>query len=213
MNKRIRKLAAVFLIATVACLPASAQFVPGQVLNASALNAALASPRVTGGSIDNAPIGATTPSSARFTTLNATTGVFSTASATTFVGLAFQAAIDEVLLKATPSGALHLGTSQTTAPTCQSGCGATPTTTLRGTDSAMMLTMGATGTPTSGFVIAFNRSWASVPICTAQMSKAGMVVGKLPLVASPTATTITVTTNGTAPSTSDIYSFLCVAGS
>lgn len=49
--------------------PAQAQFSPGQVLNAAALNAALASPTIIGGSINGAPVGGITPSSGAFTTL------------------------------------------------------------------------------------------------------------------------------------------------
>jgi len=200
----------IFLIMALACLPASAQFVPGQVLNAAALNAALASPAITSGSINGTPIGGTIPAAGTFTILNATTGVFSTATANTVASLAFQAALNEVLLKSTPTGALHIGTSQPTAPTCTSGCGATPT--IVGTDSVMTLTMGATGTPTSGFVITFNQAWSAMPACLAQMAKAGMVIGKLPMVASPTLSTLTITTNGTAPSNSDIYVFQCERG-
>lgn len=60
-----------FLLAALAASPsiALAQFAPGQPLSAAALNAAIAHPTITGGSIDGAPIGAATPSSARFTTL------------------------------------------------------------------------------------------------------------------------------------------------
>ena len=51
--------------------PAVSVFAPGQVLTTAQLNAALANPTVLGGSINNAPIGVTIPSSGRFTTLRA----------------------------------------------------------------------------------------------------------------------------------------------
>jgi hypothetical protein len=41
------------------------------------------------------------------------------------------------------------------------------------------------------------------------MALAGMAVGKLPMVIVSTTTTITVTTNGVAPATSDKYYFQC----
>src|ERR1035437_9287024 len=47
----------------------AAPFTPYQVLTATALNAAIAAPNITGGTIDAAPIGVTTPSSGNFTTL------------------------------------------------------------------------------------------------------------------------------------------------
>lgn len=49
-----------FLLAFIAAT-ASAQFAPNTVLRATDLNAALAAPNITGGTINNAPIGGTTP--------------------------------------------------------------------------------------------------------------------------------------------------------
>lgn len=61
------------LILCAILAPAFAQFSPGQVLNAQALNAALAAPTITGGSINNAPIGGTTPRGVTATTVYAGT--------------------------------------------------------------------------------------------------------------------------------------------
>lgn len=68
MSKKL--VAALAVVMTLVCSPAFAQFTSGQVLTASQLNAALAAPTITGGSINGAPIGQTDPSSAAFTTLN-----------------------------------------------------------------------------------------------------------------------------------------------
>lgn len=108
----------------------------------------------------------------------------------------------------TGSLANQIRTAQTTPPTCLVGCGSTPT--MAGTDTALVVTMGATGSPTSPFVITFNGTWAALPSCHGQMMKAGMVVGKLPIVASPTVTTLTITTNGTTPTNGDIYAVHCL---
>lgn len=109
------------------------------------------------------------------------------------------------------SGATSTGTqirtAQQTAPTCSANCGTSPSVT--GTDSAMTVTMGSSGSPASGWVVTFNGTWATAPACTVQMAKAGMVVGKLALTAVTTTTTVTVVTNGTAPATTDMYHILC----
>ncbi len=51
---------------------ASGPFTYGQVLTSSALNAALAAPNILGGTINNTPVGNTTPNTGAFTTLSAT---------------------------------------------------------------------------------------------------------------------------------------------
>lgn len=102
----------------------------------------------------------------------------------------------------------RLTSSQGTPPTCSSNCGTSPS--VVGGDSAGIVTMGATGVPASGFVITFNGTWASAPACIVQSAKTGMVVGKMPIAVVTSTTTITVTTNGTAPATSDVYSYVCV---
>jgi hypothetical protein len=104
----------------------------------------------------------------------------------------------------------ELGSTQSTDPTCTSNCGTSPT--VVGTDSEFTLTMGSSGVPASGFVITFNGTWPSNPQCMGVMAKTGMAVGKFPMVIVTTTTTATVTTNGVAPSTTDIYNFICRAG-
>jgi hypothetical protein len=101
-----------------------------------------------------------------------------------------------------------LRVGQTTAPTCTSNCGTSPS--ITGSDTAMTITMGSTGSPASGFVVTFNHTWAAAPACTMQMDLASMVIGKLPIAIATTTTTVTVTTNGTAPSTSDKYNMHCI---
>lgn len=95
-------------------------------------------------------------------------------------------------------------------PTCTSNCGTSPTVT--GVDSSFTVTMGATGSPASGWVITFGQTWPAAPECSVWMAKAGMAVGKLPLTPVTTTTTLTVTTNGTAPANGDIYSAHCRLG-
>jgi hypothetical protein len=107
--------------------------------------------------------------------------------------------------KGSGTGAAQLRTAQTTAPTCTTNCGTSPT--VAGTDTFMTVTLGTT--PASGFLITFNGTWAAAPACTAAMGTTGMVVGKLPLTVVTTTTTITVVTNGTAPATGDKYHLSC----
>lgn len=94
------------------------------------------------------------------------------------------------------------------APSCTSNCGTTPS--VVGTDVAMTVTMGATGSPASGWVVTFQGTWPSNPMCHVTMAKAGMVIGKLPLTVVTTTTTITVVTNGTAPANGDVYNVSCL---
>lgn len=100
---------------------------------------------------------------------------------------------------------------QTTAPTCATNCGTSPT--LAGSDAAMTVTMGATGSPASGFIITFNGTWPSAPSCVGAMAKTGMVAAKLPLTLVTSQTTLTVVTNGTAPANTDVYHFHCIGTS
>lgn len=102
----------------------------------------------------------------------------------------------------------HLEVQQDTKPTCATNCGTSPSFT--GSDTGFTLTMGATGTPASGFVVTFNVAFPAAPACTVQMAKAGMVVGKLALTAVTTTTTVTVVTNGTDPANGDMYHFICI---
>lgn len=108
--------------------------------------------------------------------------------------------------------ALKLGskvrTNQTTPPTCTTNCGTSPT--VVGTDSVMIVTMGASGSPASAWVVTFNSAWTAVPACIVQSALASMVVGKMAIATVVTTTTMTVTTNGTAPANSDVYQIQCM---
>lgn len=76
MMKRVSSFLVAFLFATTS----GAQFVPGQVLGAAALNAALASPTITAGSINGSPIGQTDPRAVNATSVGvvgATSGTVS----------------------------------------------------------------------------------------------------------------------------------------
>lgn len=102
-------------------------------------------------------------------------------------------------------------TAQTTGtPTCSSNCGTSPS--VVGSDSAGMVTMGASGVPASGWVVTFNGTWSAAPHCNVTPALATMVVGKLPIAVVTSTTTMTVTTNGTAPATSDKYQYQCLLG-
>jgi hypothetical protein len=114
----------------------------------------------------------------------------------------------KVLVQGTGTGATQLAATQTTAPTCTASCGTSSS--VAGTDTAGIVTMGGTGAPASGWVVTFNGTWASAPACVVQSALSTMVVGKMPIAVVTTTTTMTVTTNGTAPSTSDKYQFICV---
>lgn len=103
-------------------------------------------------------------------------------------------------------GSMQISSTQTTAPTC-GGCGIAPTFT--GSDSDIVLTMGSSGTPTSPFAIIFNGTWPGAVSCTASMGLGTMAIGKLPMVLAATTGQLNVTTNGTAPSASDVYNIRC----
>lgn len=105
-------------------------------------------------------------------------------------------------------GGGQLRTSQTTPPSCTANCGVTAA--VSGTDTSAIVTMGSTGSPASGFVISFNGTWPAQPSCVMQMAKSGMVSVKAPIVVVATTTTMTVTTNGSAPSNGDLYAYVCV---
>lgn len=102
----------------------------------------------------------------------------------------------------------QISTAQQTVPTCSASCGTSPS--VAGSDTAMTVTMGASGVPASPFTITFNGTWAAAPACVVSMALAGMVVGKLPLTVATTTTTISIVTNGTAPATSDKYHVHCL---
>lgn len=73
---RMKFFAILGVLMALVCAPAHAQFSAGQVLKASQLNSALASPSITGGSINGAPIGQSTPAAGAFTSFSAGAGVF-----------------------------------------------------------------------------------------------------------------------------------------
>jgi hypothetical protein len=109
------------------------------------------------------------------------------------------------------STGLQIRTGQQTAPTCTTNCGTSPS--VAGSDTAGRVTMGSSGSPASGWVVTFNGTWANAPRCTVWMSKSGMVTGKKPIVVVTSTTTFTVTTDGTAPATTDTYDYHCIEGS
>jgi hypothetical protein len=143
---------------------------------------------------------------------NGTDGVVDTSASSGLLSLAptnaTSVTIGKPTLIATGSAANQLRASQATAPTCSTNCGTSPS--VAGTDTAMIVTMGASGVPASGWVVTFNGTWAAAPSCVVQMALAGMVVGKQALTAATTTTTVTVVTNGTAPANSDKYAIHCI---
>lgn len=102
----------------------------------------------------------------------------------------------------------QVSTAQATAPTCSTNCGTSPS--VAGSDTSMLVTMGSSGVPASGWVVTFNGTWATRPACQVTMAKAGMVVGKQALTVVTTTTNLTVVTNGTAPATTDEYQITCI---
>lgn len=102
----------------------------------------------------------------------------------------------------------QLSITQNAVPTCSSNCGTSPA--IVGSDTSMTITMGSSGVPASGWVVTFNGTWAAAPSCIAQSALSTMVVGKMPIAVQTTTTTATVTTNGTAPATSDKYFMHCI---
>lgn len=135
--------------------------------------------------------------------LTASIGTFSTST----ISPLFRSTTAKVLVQGTGTGATQLSATQTTVPTCTTNCGTSPS--VAGTDTFMRVTMGATGSPASGWVVQFNGTWAAAPVCVAEMAKAGMVAGKQILTIVTTTTTATFVTNGTAPATADVYNVIC----
>jgi hypothetical protein len=139
-------------------------------------------------------------------------GQFNWTNAAASAGVLFTFSSDGKYTIGTRSGgtaATQLGSSQSTDPTCTSNCGTSPT--VIGSDSEFRVTMGSSGSPASGWVITYNGTWDVAPVCSVTMGLAGMAVGKMAIVVATTTTTMTVTTNGTAPSNSDVYHVLCRA--
>ena len=152
-----------------------------------------ASVAITGGTINGTTVGATTPAAGTFTTLNSTS--------TLTAG---------PLTVSTGATANQVRTAQTTPPTCSSNCG-TGTITVVGTDTAGIVTMGTTGSPTSGWVLTFNGTWPTQgPACIVTAALSSMATGKKPIAVQTNQTTMTVTTDGTGPGNSDQYAYHCI---
>lgn len=126
---------------------------------------------------------------------------------TSFIGPLYRSDSAKVLIQGTGTGATQLAATQTTAPTCTTNCG-TGSPTVAGTDTAGIVTLGTT--PASGFQVNFNGTWGAAPSCIVQSALTSMVVGKMPIAVQVSTTNFVVTTNGTAPATSDKYSYICV---
>jgi hypothetical protein len=110
-------------------------------------------------------------------------------------------ALTGVNLKATQ--VLWNGTT-TGTPQCTNNCGTSPS--VVGTNTAMRVTMGATGTPRSPFLVLFNGTWNATPACIAQLDTA-------------TTTTVSVTNASTTgvlvntvigPSQGGVFSIHCL---
>lgn len=110
-------------------------------------------------------------------------------------------------IQPTGTGANQVAMLQTTVPTCSGSCGTSPS--VVGSDTVMIVTMGSSGVPASPFTVTFNGTWAAAPACSVTSALTTMVVGKMAIAVQPSTTTITVTTNGTAPGVSDKYSIIC----
>lgn len=108
--------------------------------------------------------------------------------------------------RASGTASTQVAITQTTVPTCSSNCG-TGSPTVVGSDTAGVITLGTT--PASGFVVTFNGTWAAAPACVVQSALTTMAVGKIPIAVQTAQTTMTVTTNGVAPATSDKYAYAC----
>ena len=100
----------------------------------------------------------------------------------------------------------HIGMRQVTVPTCSASCGTSPS--VVGTDSAMTVTMGATGTPATPFTVTFTAAFANPPTCVAMAGLNSMATNHAPQSVQTTTTTAVVAA-GTAPSNSDIYHLIC----
>jgi hypothetical protein len=89
------------------------------------------------------------------------------------------------------------------APTCSNNCGTSPSVT--GNNSAMRVTMGATGTPRSPFLVLFSTPWNAAPACIAQLTTATTTT-----VSVTNATTTGVTVNTlVGPAQGDVYAIVC----
>lgn len=65
---------------------------------------------------------------------------------------------------------ITIGNASATVPQCTNNCGASAT--IVGTNAAMRVTMGSTGTPRSPFLVQFSGAWNAAPACIAQLDTA-----------------------------------------
>lgn len=98
----------------------------------------------------------------------------------------------------------HIGILNT-APTCDAGCGASPT--IAGSDSFFTVVMGVG--PSSPYTFTFARAWTVAPSCVGATAKTGMVSGKIPMNLQTSTTALVVTNLSANQVATDIYSFHC----
>jgi hypothetical protein len=139
---------------------------------------------------------------------SATPTVTTLTGSTSLVSALYQSSAAKILLTGTGTGPSEVAVSQTTKPTCSASCGTSPS--VVGSDTAMIVTMGSTGTPASPFTVTFNGTWAAAPSCVVTSALGTMAVGKIAIAAPTTTTTVIITTNGVAPATGDKYAIHCI---
>jgi hypothetical protein len=93
------------------------------------------------------------------------------------------------------------------APTCTNNCGTTPS--ITGNNSTMRVTMGATGTPATPFLVLFTTpAWTGIPACLAQIDTPGTTAAT---VTRANATTTGVQINTVVnPPVGAVYSIHCL---
>lgn len=96
------------------------------------------------------------------------------------------------------------GAATTGTPLCTNNCGTAPS--LVGTNTAMRVTMGATGTPRSPFLVLFNGAWNAAPACIAQLTTATTTTVS---VVNSTTTGVSVNTV-IGPAQGDVYAIHCL---
>ena len=100
---------------------------------------------------------------------------------------------------------LFNGSFKARTPLCTNNCGTSPS--VVGTNSAMRITMGSTGTPRSPFLVLFNGTWNAAPSCIAQLDTA-TATGSV-TVTNTSATGFQVNT-GTSPAQGVVYNVHCL---
>ncbi|WP_175872690.1 hypothetical protein [Burkholderia sp. BCC0397] len=169
--------------------PANAQFNPGQVLKATDLNAAIASPTITGGTINGSVIGGTNPKAGTFTALNVT-GSLTATGLVTLPSLATQAA-NTVIANATGSTA---SPTAFTMPSCSGANNALRWTS--GTGFACASSIALTSSGLNQFAATTSAQLSS--IVSDETGSGSLVFGTNPTIAGATFTAPTsITGNGT----------------